>query len=41
MDGDREASLAAGIDEHLTKPIDLERLRTVLARWLPGAALGA
>jgi CheY-like chemotaxis protein len=32
---DREASLTAGMDEHLTKPIHLERLRLVLGQWLP------
>ena len=41
MDADRQASLAAGIDEHVTKPIDLERLRSVLVRWLPAAGLAA
>ncbi len=39
MDADRTASQAAGIDEHVTKPIDLERLRRVLSRWLPAAGL--
>jgi len=41
MDGDREASLAAGVDEHVTKPIDLERLRRVLARWIPAVVLAS
>ncbi|HWI11367.1 MAG TPA: ATP-binding protein [Burkholderiaceae bacterium] len=31
---DRAASLAAGMDEHLTKPVQLEQLRRVLWQWL-------
>lgn len=31
---DRQASLAAGMDEHLTKPVQLEQLRSVLRHWL-------
>ena len=31
---DRQACLQAGMDDHLTKPIDQERLLTVLQRWL-------
>ena len=31
---DADASLSAGMDEHLTKPIQLELLRSVLQRWL-------
>ena len=34
MDSDRKASLAAGMDEHLTKPVQLEQLRSVLRQWL-------
>ncbi|CAN5180854.1 hypothetical protein BH11PSE9_BH11PSE9_02790 [soil metagenome] len=34
MDSDRLASLAAGMDEHLSKPIQLDRLRSVLRHWL-------
>jgi CheY-like chemotaxis protein/signal transduction histidine kinase len=33
--GTREQCLAAGMDEHLTKPLDIERFRTLLARFLP------
>lgn len=33
--GDREKSLAAGMDEHLTKPIDPVPIHQTLARWLP------
>jgi CheY-like chemotaxis protein len=32
--GDAEKSLAAGMDDHLTKPITLERLATVVERWV-------
>ena len=32
MPGDREKSLAAGMDEHLTKPLDVDRLRATLQR---------
>jgi two-component system, sensor histidine kinase and response regulator len=35
LPGDREASLAAGMDDHLTKPIDPTTLRQALERWLP------
>lgn len=34
MQGDREKSLEAGMDEHLTKPIDPEVLREALDRFL-------
>ena len=34
MPSDRQASISAGMDEHLTKPVQLEQLRTVLQRWL-------
>ena len=32
--GDREAALAAGMDDYLSKPIDLDALQRVLARFL-------
>ena len=35
MDSDRLASRAAGIDEHVAKPVDVQQLRAVLTRWLP------
>lgn len=33
---DRKACLEAGMDDHLTKPIDTEALRAALARWTSG-----
>jgi two-component system sensor histidine kinase/response regulator len=35
MAGDRERSLAGGMNDHVTKPIDPEELFGVLLRWLP------
>lgn len=35
MSGDRDACLAAGMDDFLAKPIRQEELRTSLGRWLP------
>jgi two-component system sensor histidine kinase/response regulator len=32
--GDREAALAAGMDDYLTKPINVELLKDALARWV-------
>lgn len=34
MSGDREESLAAGMNDHLTKPIDPDALRATLLRWI-------
>jgi CheY-like chemotaxis protein len=34
---DRDRCLAAGMDDHLTKPVMVADLRAVLARWLPEA----
>ncbi|MEI7894709.1 MAG: response regulator, partial [Myxococcales bacterium] len=34
MAGDREKCLAAGMDDHVTKPIDPEALFDVLVRWI-------
>jgi CheY-like chemotaxis protein len=31
--GDREACLAAGMNDHVSKPIDIETLRIVISRW--------
>jgi two-component system, sensor histidine kinase and response regulator len=35
----RAACLAAGMDDHIAKPVTLQRLYEHLARWLPQAAL--
>ena len=35
MSGDRERSLFAGMSDHLTKPINPERLTAALMRWMP------
>jgi len=34
LPADRDASLEAGMDEHLSKPIQLDGLRRVMRRWL-------
>ncbi len=34
FDEDRQVSLDAGMNDHITKPIDLERLYSTLLHWL-------
>jgi signal transduction histidine kinase/CheY-like chemotaxis protein len=41
MSGDRERSLAAGMNDHLTKPIDPEALFATLLRWIKPSAVPA
>jgi CheY-like chemotaxis protein len=38
MTGDREAALAAGMNDHITKPIVIDEIFATLARWLPVAS---
>lgn len=35
MSGDREKSLAAGMNDHLTKPLSFDELERTLTRWRP------
>lgn len=37
MKGDREACIAAGMNDHLAKPIDTRELFGVLEKWVGGA----
>jgi CheY-like chemotaxis protein len=41
MMGDREAALAAGMNDHIAKPINIDEMFATLARWLPAASLRA
>ena len=34
MEGDREACIAAGMDDYITKPVNLEAISEVLDRWI-------
>jgi PAS domain S-box-containing protein len=39
FEDDRQRCLAAGIDDVLTKPVSFERLKAVLAQWMPVSAV--
>ncbi len=41
MPSDRERCLASGMDDYLTKPISVEQLRAVIARWREHAPVAA
>jgi len=38
MTGDREAALAAGMNDHISKPVVIDEIFAKLARWLPPAS---
>jgi two-component system, sensor histidine kinase and response regulator len=40
MSGDRDRSLNAGMNDHITKPIDPNRLLAALIRWMPTKSEG-
>jgi CheY-like chemotaxis protein len=40
MTGDRELALAAGMNDHIAKPIRIDEMFATLARWLPATASG-
>ncbi|MBF0443973.1 MAG: response regulator, partial [Magnetococcales bacterium] len=40
MEGDRQKSLNAGMDEHVTKPIDPDKLFEALVQWIPAKDRG-
>ena len=37
MSGDKEACIAAGMDDYLSKPFEIDDLQAVLQKWLPGS----
>jgi CheY-like chemotaxis protein len=41
MSGDREKALAAGMDDHIVKPIDIDAMFATMARWIKPAPAAA
>ncbi|UVT15545.1 MAG: MASE1 domain-containing protein [Nitrospira sp.] len=41
MPGDREKCRKAGMDDYLAKPVTLDEIRVLLARWIPGHSSSA
>ena len=41
MAGDRHACIRAGMNDYISKPVDLQELANLLAKWLPEAGIGA
>jgi CheY-like chemotaxis protein len=39
LEGDREKCLACGMNDYLSKPIQADKLRQTLAKWLSNAPL--
>jgi CheY-like chemotaxis protein len=39
MPGDREACVAAGMDDYLAKPFSLSALKAVIDKWTGGATI--
>ena len=40
MEGDREKCIAAGMDDYLAKPLQIEELDRVLGKWLSADGSG-
>jgi CheY-like chemotaxis protein len=38
MTGDRELALAAGMNDHIAKPLDFEQMFATIARWVQAPA---